>query len=53
MEMKAFYLQSFASKPLTKLVKIKSADMVADGLTKVMSMPESHCKLLGLKAERE
>ena len=50
-ELKAFFLQQWAQRPLVQVVKVGTSDMLADALTKVMSMPTDHGVLLGLRGQ--
>ena len=50
-ELKAFFLQQWAQRPLVQVVKVGTSDMLADALTKVMNMPTDHGTLLGLREQ--
>ena len=49
-ELKAFFLQNYVQQDHVKTIKIATEAMLADSLTKVMTMPESHVAKCGLKS---
>ena len=53
-ELKAFFLQQWCARPQVKVAKVKTDEMLADGLTKVVAkIPENQLRCLGLALNGE